>query len=138
MFSYRKRQHRAKTYGLWTLILLLYSHTAYASMNVLNCPSVSDYNGVYKLVCHYISLLTLYTAVTILVRYLLQRWYFNATIECFNDTGHIFLGLWAIIVLIFCFLLVPSVAIASTGVLKVSSILCHLSVDSFVCRSLFG
>ena len=56
MFSYRKRQHRAKTYGLWTLILLLYNHTAYASMNVLNCPSVGDPNGVYKPVCHYISL----------------------------------------------------------------------------------
>ena len=138
MFSYRKRQHRAKTYGLWTLILLLYSHTAYASMNVLNCPSVGDHNGMYKLVCHYISLLTVYTAITILVHYLLQRWYFNATIECFNDTGHTILGLWAIMVLIFCLLLVPFVGIVSKGVLKVSGILYHLNFQSFDRRSHIG
>ena len=141
MFSYRKRQHRAKTYGLWTLILLLYSHTAYASMNVLNCPSVSDPNGVYKPVCHYMSLLAvaIYCSyVLVLVHYSLQRWYFNATIKCFNDTGHIILGLWAILVLIFCFLLVPFVAIASKGVLQVSGILYHLNVENFVHRSLIG
>ena len=138
MFSYRKRQHRAKTYGLWTLILLLYSHTAYASMNVLNCPSVGDHNGVYCINRYVIVSCIATLQLPILVHYLLQRWYFNATIECFNDTGHIILGLWAVVVLIFCFLLVPFVAIASTGVLKVSGILCHLSVDSCVCRSLFG
>ena len=69
---------------------------------------------------------------------LLQRWYFNATIECFNDTGHIILGLWAIMVLIFCLLLVPFVGIVSKRVLKVSGILYHLNVQSFVRRSHIG
>ena len=50
---------------------------------------------------------------------LLQRWYFNATIECFNEAGHIVLGIWAIFVLIFCLLLVPFVGIVSKRVLKV-------------------
>lgn len=99
-YYYRKRQHRTKTYGLWALILLLYSHVVYTSMNLLNCPSVSDSSGAYK-----------------------ARWYFNATIECFNDTGHIILGLWAVLVLIFCFLLIPFVGIVSKRVLQVSKIL---------------
>ena len=65
-------------------------------------------------------MLTVYTAVAILVHYLLQRWYFNATIECFNNTGHIILGLWAIMVLLICFLFVPFVGIVSKEVLQVS------------------
>ena len=34
-----------KFHGVWTIILLTYSHTVYTAMNILNCPSIPTENG---------------------------------------------------------------------------------------------
>ena len=35
-------------HGLWWVVLLLYSHTVYTSMTILNCPSISDSLGSHS------------------------------------------------------------------------------------------
>ena len=34
-----------KFHGVWTIILLTYSHTVYTAMSILNCPSIPTENG---------------------------------------------------------------------------------------------
>lgn len=86
-------------------------------MSLLNCPSIIDSNGVHKPVCKLV-------AVYLYGCYCssLKRWHFNASVECFNEAGHILLGIWAIVVLMFCALFIPFVGAVSKRLLQVSKI----------------
>eukprot|EP00731_Ephydatia_muelleri_P010203 Em0005g789a len=52
-------------YGVWTLVLLLYTQAVHTSMSALNCPLIQDSNG-----------------------HTTPRWYVDGTVECFTQ-GHL-------------------------------------------------
>ena len=52
---------------------------------------------------------------------IIQRWYVNGNVECFSG-GHIILGVLAIVVLIFCILLIPLVFVYAKGYVEVAII----------------
>ncbi|XP_065898161.1 uncharacterized protein [Dysidea avara] len=91
-----QRKHGVRTKGIWTLILLLYSHVMYTSLSILHCPSINDSNS--------------------------PRWFYNGTVECFYDGGHTVLGLWAIAVLIFCLVILVFSGLVSKQMLQVSHV----------------
>ena len=74
-----KKFQRAVWYGLWTLIILMYSHVVHTSIVVLNCPTIKQQG---------------------------RRWFINGDIECFKG-GHLPLALLAITVLLIALLLAP-------------------------------
>ena len=74
-----KKFQPAVWYGLWTLILLMYSHVVYTSIVVLNCPTIKQQG---------------------------RRWFINGDIECFKG-GHLPLALLAITLLLIALLLIP-------------------------------
>ncbi|XP_065898155.1 uncharacterized protein [Dysidea avara] len=67
--------------GLWLLILLLYTDVVNTSVSILNCPLLSDPDGTKR-----------------------PRWYVDDTVTCFTG-GHLPLAIVAILVLIFCVLI---------------------------------
>ena len=72
-------------YGVWTLIILMYTQVVYTSMSILNCPVLHNYRS---------------------------RWYVNGNVECFRG-GHAPLAILAILVLLFAVLLIPFIAVVS-------------------------
>ena len=40
-------------HGIWTILLLLYTHTVYTATTVLNCPRIPNENGSFVSVCIY-------------------------------------------------------------------------------------
>ena len=72
-------------YGVWILIILMYTQVVHTSMSILNCPLLHTYKS---------------------------RWYINGNVECFKG-GHAALAILAIIVLLFAVLLIPVIAIVS-------------------------
>ncbi|XP_065899095.1 uncharacterized protein [Dysidea avara] len=61
--------------GVWTLIILQYSHVVYTSMSILNCPVIPVTQGDDA-----------------------GKWYIDATTKCFHGT-HAIIGVIAIVVL---------------------------------------
>ena len=47
---FQKRWRSVQHYGLWWIVLLLYSHVVHSCLSVLNCPSLPDGMGVTKAV----------------------------------------------------------------------------------------
>ena len=74
-----KKFQRAVWYGLWTLIILMYSHVVHTSIVVLNCPTIKQQG---------------------------YRWFINGDIECFKG-GHLPLALLAITLLLIALFLIP-------------------------------
>ena len=72
-------------YGVWTLIILMYTQVVHTSMSILNCPVLHNYRS---------------------------RWYVNGNVECFRG-GHAPLAILAILVLLFAVLLIPFIAVVS-------------------------
>lgn len=68
-------------YSIWMLLLLLYNHTVYSAISILNCPMV-PLNGSYS-----------------------RQWYYAGHIKCFTD-GHIVASALAVIFLLLCVLLI--------------------------------
>ena len=73
-----KKFQRTVWYGLWTLIILMYSHVVHTSIVILNCPTILQ----------------------------ARRWFINGDIECFKG-GHLPLALLAITLLLIALLLAP-------------------------------
>eukprot|EP00731_Ephydatia_muelleri_P010211 Em0005g797a len=93
----RKKLHRLYSipwYGVWTLVLLLYTQAVHTSMSVLNCPLIQDSNG-----------------------YTTPRWYVDGTVECFTQ-GHLPLALFSILALVLEAGLIPLVVMISMEKLK--------------------
>lgn len=47
-FNCRKFLQRKRKFswdGVWTLVILQYSHVVYTSLSILNCPTISVYQG---------------------------------------------------------------------------------------------
>ena len=40
-----KSKGKLKHHGVWTIVLLIYTHTVHTCMSVLNCPKIIDNNG---------------------------------------------------------------------------------------------
>ena len=76
--KYKKFQ-RTPWYGVWTLLILMYSHVVHTSIAILNCPKIVQQG---------------------------YRWYIDGDIECFKG-GHLPLALLAITVLLVALLLMP-------------------------------
>ena len=80
---YHKKIRFAEWYGVWLLILLMYTQVVHTSMSILNCSAVSQHG---------------------------LRWYISGNIECFKG-GHLPLALLAITVLLLAVLLIPLCAL---------------------------
>ena len=72
-------------YGVWTLIILMYTQVVYTSMSILNCPLLHTYQS---------------------------RWFINGNVDCFKG-GHAALAILAIAVLLLAVLLIPGIAVVS-------------------------
>ena len=46
-----KRRWRFSWNGVWTLVILQYSHVVYTSLSILNCPTIPIYQGDSSGVC---------------------------------------------------------------------------------------
>lgn len=84
----KRRSPRDSWHGVWWLMVLFYTPAVHTSVSILHCPSfpVLDINS------------TAFSTDT--------RWFVNGNIQCFTGV-HIALSLFAIVVLLFCFSLVP-------------------------------
>ncbi|XP_065897579.1 uncharacterized protein [Dysidea avara] len=80
--------------GVWTLVMLTFSHLVYTSISILHCPSLEDDDGNKKLV-----------------------WFVDGTVECFTGS-HAGLAAVAIIVLVFAVLLVILIVAVSLRLIK--------------------
>ncbi|KAL5494004.1 hypothetical protein EMCRGX_G015272 [Ephydatia muelleri] len=89
-------------YGVWTLVLLLYTQAVHTSMSALNCPLIQDSNG-----------------------HTTPRWYVDGTVECFTQ-GHLPLALFSILALVLEAGLIPLVVMISMEKLKQPLWLRHL------------
>ncbi|XP_065897582.1 uncharacterized protein [Dysidea avara] len=88
------RKWRTSWDGVWTLVMLIFSHLVYTSVSILHCPSLEDDNGNKKLI-----------------------WFVDGTVECFTGS-HAGLAAVAIIVLVFAVLLVILIAAVSLRLIK--------------------
>ena len=43
--TFLKRKWRFSWDGVWTLVILQYSHVVYTSLSILNCPTIPVYQG---------------------------------------------------------------------------------------------
>ncbi len=77
-------------HGVWSLVILMYSHVVYTSMTILNCPNIGDYGN---------------------------RWYVDGSVRCFQGY-HIPLGLLAVVVLSLATLLIPLTTLIALNVLR--------------------
>ena len=105
----------SNTKGIWTVILLIYSHIIYTSLSVLNCPLIPQKDGKksnrvshrtwnirFYLIIEY-GLLNILCCFIVLT----QRWYFSGETECFTSTSHLWLTILSLFVLLLSILLIP-------------------------------
>ena len=43
--KFLKRKYKFSWDGVWTLVMLQYSHVVYTSLSILNCPAIPVYQG---------------------------------------------------------------------------------------------
>jgi len=88
--------------GIWSLTLLTYSHLVYTSVSIVNCRHLGNDRLVRRpAIC---------IAIIIHVAPLLQRWFVNGSIGCYEG-NHLGLAFLAIISLIVAAALIPFTAL---------------------------
>ena len=105
----------SNTKGIWTVILLVYSHIVYTCLSVLNCPLIPQKDGrKSSRVSHRtwnirFYLIIEYGLLNILCYFIVltQRWYFSGETECFTSTSHLWLSILSLFVLLHSVLLIP-------------------------------
>ena len=91
----RKRIILLRHYGIWWIVLLLYTQLVHTSLSILECPFLSNYELPVsrERIPLRASMLNQHNCVS------LQRWFVSGGIKCFTG-WHIPLALLAIVVLI--------------------------------------
>ena len=105
----------SNTKGVWTVILLAYSHIIYTCLSVLNCRVIPQKGGNQSSrVSHgalniRTYLIIEYELLNILCYFIVltQRWYFSGETECFTSTSHLWLSILSVFVLFLSILLIP-------------------------------
>ena len=91
-------------------------------MTVLNCPRVVNENGDFESV-------SMHTWLLCLLHYVLQRWFINGTRNCFTGS-HVSLGLWSIVVLLVCSVLIPFLVLVAVKIIKVGYVMIYHSLKN--------
>ena len=82
----KHRKRPTKWYGIWTLVILMYTQVVHTSMMFLNCPVIGHHGS---------------------------RWYINGNIKCFKD-AHGVLAVLAIVILLLAVIIIPLIALPTS------------------------